>query len=341
MRLSLLAASPWLLALLCCSACAAPTRLVPEGGYRSELGREHPLSGKIWSRARSAWVSEAVLQAEVAAADHVLLGESHDNADHHLLQARLVTWFLAAHPGAPVGFEMLDVVHAPALAHPPLERAEDVRARVNWDQSGWPAFELYAPIFEAVLAGGGRVLAAHPNRDEVRASMQGIEPERAEALALTEPLPDAARRALAEEIRIGHCGHANDAMVEAMTRAQSFKDAFMAHALLAEGDASALIAGRGHVRRDRGVPLFLQRRSQARTLSVGFVEVQAERTRPEEYDVDAFDFVVFTPRVSDADACEQFREQLERMRKKHGASTSAARAGELSRSPWSSAPRRT
>src|SRR5512134_514132 len=59
-------------------------------GWVSPRFRSHPLAGKIWSPPTGAFVDRATLDAAVAGAHHLLLGETHDNADHHLIQARLV-----------------------------------------------------------------------------------------------------------------------------------------------------------------------------------------------------------------------------------------------------------
>jgi uncharacterized iron-regulated protein len=109
-----------------------------------------------------------------------------------------------------------------------------------------------------------------------------------------------------------------------MQSAQSYTDAFMARALLQAGPPALLITGRGHVRKDRGVPLFLQRGGASAVLSVAFVEVIDDKTRPNDYDVSAFDFVVFTPRETDEDPCEQFKRQLESMHQHAAAPSSPA-----------------
>src|SRR5262245_22803051 len=87
--------------------CAASTGFRPAGGFTEALGREHPLSGRVYHVARAAWVDGDELVRAVEAADFALLGETHDNRDHHLLQARLVERFARAHPSASVAFEML------------------------------------------------------------------------------------------------------------------------------------------------------------------------------------------------------------------------------------------
>jgi uncharacterized iron-regulated protein len=100
----------------------------------------------------------------------------------------------------------------------------------------------------------------------------------------------------------------------------------MARALIQSGSPALLVAGRGHARNDRGVPLFWQRAGQHATLSVAFVDVSDAALEPSQYDLAAFDFVVFTPRVSDEDACERFRRELEKMRHSAPAPSAAVTA---------------
>ena len=306
---------PVLLALLS-AGCASSPRLVPQGGFEHALGREQALSGRVWSRARSHLVCPEELLTAVRASSYLLLGETHDNADHHRLQAQLLDVWLGAHPrGARVAFEMIDEAQSHALDEPYPVNADALAAKLDWSQSGWPDFSLYRPIFEVALDHGARIVAAHPNREHLRASMHGASPEETESLKLEPPLPEAERAALAQEIRDSHCGQAPEAMVAPMIAAQTFKDAWMARALADATPPAALIAGSGHVRDDRGVPAYLARRGGKSVLTVDLIGVQAALEKPEEYELAPYDFVIFTPRVDDASACDRFREQLAKMRK--------------------------
>jgi len=306
----------WLTAAVCGAlaaiSCAAPARLIPAAGYELRLGRQHPLVGRVYAVQARDFVAPSQLSAAVSGARIAILGETHDNPDHHQLQAELLDGFLQQHPRARVAFEMLDEEDAGALATADLPTPEAVAARVAWDRSGWPEFRLYRPVFAVALARHAPLLAAHPSAEHVRDSMRGVEDGEARALKLDEPLPAAQLARQRDEIREAHCGHGNDAMLAAMQRAQVYKDAFMARALVGAGEPVLLIAGRGHARRDRAVPYFL-RRHGAESVSVAFIDVSEERVSATDYDVSPFDFVVFTPRVSDEDPCETFRKQLEQM----------------------------
>ena len=72
-------------ALLALGACSTAPQSWQESG-----GAAHPLVGKIYRIAHARQVSESDLIEAASAADFVLIGERHDNRDHHRLQARIV-----------------------------------------------------------------------------------------------------------------------------------------------------------------------------------------------------------------------------------------------------------
>lgn len=302
---------------LLCSACAGPARLFPRPDYTLRLGREHPLVGRVWSRAANDFVPPATLERALEQTRYLLLGETHDNVDHHRLQAQLLEHFLAHQEEAAVAFEMLDEGQAVGLSAPAPRTAEELRTRVQWDQQGWPEFEQYRPIFEVAIRHGAAILPAQPKRERLVAAMHHQDATSEDpSLRLAPRLPESVRADMIEEIREAHCGHAPEAMVAPMVRAQSFRDAWMARTMVLASAPTALIAGRGHVREDRGVPTYLTRHGVRDSLTVAFVDVDDARTTPKDYGALPFDFVVFTPRVTDESACEQFKKQLERMKKK-------------------------
>jgi uncharacterized iron-regulated protein len=299
------------IALATC-ACAPQLTLAPKGGFAQPLGKEHALVGRVYATAGQRLVPVSELEGAIERARFVVLGESHDNRDHHALEAELGDRFLKVHEPAAAGFEMLDEDDRAALQSPP--RDPDALARaVRWGESGWPEFEQYRPVFEVVLAHGAELIAAHPSREHVRASMSGVPEAEARALRLDPPLSTAARKQLEQEIRVAHCGYAPDTMLEAMVRAQTYKDAFMARSIFAAGKPVVLVTGRGHARTDRAVPYYLRRLGASSVLSVAFIEVDDANQTPEAYEVAPYDFVIFTPRATDEDPCEQFKRQLKKL----------------------------
>ena len=57
--------------------------------WTSALDRDHPLVGRVYAVREGRYLSPAALLDALVGARDVLLGEAHDNPDHHRLQAAL------------------------------------------------------------------------------------------------------------------------------------------------------------------------------------------------------------------------------------------------------------
>jgi uncharacterized iron-regulated protein len=299
---------------------AGTARAAPPAG--ADLGQDHPLTGRIWDVAAARFLTTDVLTARLVAARFILLGERHDHPEHHLLQASIVRAVAAAGRRPTVAFEMLDADQAPALAAYLQRSPRDAAGlgdAVGWSRSGWPPWPLYQPIAEAALAAGLALEAANLPAGTVRAVARGnldaLEPALVRAHGLDRPPAPPVEREMEAEMRESHCGKLPEAMLAGMVAAQRARDATMADRLLAAvGDGAVLIAGAGHVRTDRGVPIYLTARVPGATVaSVAFVEVLTGRTAPTEYAERfgaarlPFDYVWFTSRADDVDHCARFR----------------------------------
>jgi uncharacterized iron-regulated protein len=140
--------------------------------------RDHPLVGTIWDVARRRHVDERALTRALAGARYVLLGEKHDNPDHHALQARMIGVLAASGRKPAVAFEMLTPTQARTLARHLAARPGDVAGvpeAVSWKASGWPAWEMYEPIVRAALDAGLTIVAANLDDADLRsASRRGV-----------------------------------------------------------------------------------------------------------------------------------------------------------------------
>jgi uncharacterized iron-regulated protein len=320
------------LALGCAGLSSAPDEQAePWLAWQAPLGREDALVGRIYDTKERRFVPPAEVVARARGAAFVLLGEKHDNPDHHRLQAWLVASLAQGKRRAAVVFEMIPrdrvaVLDAAIAAHP--DDPDAIATALDWAHGGWPDFALYRPIFAAALAARMPVVPGDLSRSQLAALRKGgldalPGPERAR-LALEPPPSAEARRAFADEVREAHCGVAPDPMVDAMIAVQRARDATLADALLASGDVDGgvLIAGAGHVRRDRGAPLYLARRAPEQSvLALAFSEVPRGAVATDDPLQRAaelgqtFDLVWFTPRVDDEDPCERFRHELEKLRR--------------------------
>src|SRR6266850_1461207 len=294
--------------------------------WESPAERAHPLVGRIWDVKAGAFIGEDVLVARLVASRFVLLGERHDNADHHALQAKLVRAMVEAGRRPALGFEMLATDDAPAivryLARSPKDAA-GLGDAVNWSRSGWPEWRLYQPIAQAALDANVPIVATNLSKaatDAVRRNgLPGLGPALTTQLRLAEPTPET-RLAMTQELRESHCGQMPDNAIDRMADIQWARDARIAASLARAGqrDGAVLIAGAGHVRRDRGVPVHLARQvPDASIASVAFVEVDAAAVKPGDYakrfgsDTLPFDYVWFTPKVDDGDPCEKLKKATE------------------------------
>lgn len=304
----------------------------PGEPWQTTVERDHPLVGQIWDVTAAEFLDAQTLVTRLAQGQFVVLGEKHDNPDHHRLQAWLLDALITAGRRPAVGFEMFDTDDAPAiaghLAAAPTDAVGLAKA-VNWNQSGWPDWDMYRPIAEIALTGQLPIVATNLPASLTQTLMhQGaaaLDADVVQRLDLSRPLAPEMHAQMANEIRDSHCGHAPEAMIEAMIAVQHARDAQMADSLVSANpkDGAVLIAGSLHGRKDHGVPAHLTRLiPDASVVSLAFVEVQTGRLEPAAYASRQeqgqlpFDYVWFTPRVDNIDSCEKFHHQLKHLKDK-------------------------
>lgn len=236
---------------------------------------------------------------DLPAADIYVLGEVHDNPHHHLTQAALIS---RLNPAAVV-FEMLTSEQAALVRSTEVADPE----ALDWTDSGWPDFGLYAPVFEA--AEDRAIYGAQITRDQARAAMRdglvasfnGV----ATRFGLTKPVPPDqldARLALQDA---AHCGAMPPEMLPMMVEIQRLRDAELARSALEAldtvGGPVVVITGNGHARSDWGVPAMIR---LARPATVVTALGQTEDDQPPQ---GPFDLVVSAPAVDRPDPCAIFQ----------------------------------
>ncbi|WP_428546684.1 ChaN family lipoprotein [Profundibacter sp.] len=225
-------------------------------------------------------------------ADVYVLGEVHDNPLHHLGQARAIR---AVKPKAVV-FEMLSPEQAARITPDLLQD----QAALEWEQSGWPDFAIYWPVFAAL--GQARVYgAARPRSEARRAFKEGAAAVFGAGYGLDQPLPKAQLEQRKQEQFADHCEAMPLELMGGMVEAQRFRDAAFADTVMQAyrdtGGPVVLITGNGHARKDWGVPSMLE---GVKVLVVGFVEEPAEAEEP-------FDYWVVTKPAEREDPCLAFK----------------------------------
>ncbi|NIY71197.1 ChaN family lipoprotein [Marivivens donghaensis] len=242
------------------------------------------------------WLASLIFlcAAPVAAQNVFVLGETHDNPLHHAEQANLIAEIA---PTALI-FEMLSPEQAKVLNA--SERDAALGDLIGWQESGWPDFAMYLPVFTASDA---PVYGASVPRDDLMAAIgtdaASVFGDDAEQFGLLEPAPKDMRQEQAD----AHCGALPDEMLDGMVEAQRLRDASFARttlqALDETGGPVVLISGSGHARIDRGVPAYIANaRPDVEVYSIGIVELET---------VLPFDEIITTEAAEREDPCNAFR----------------------------------
>lgn len=254
----------------------------------------------------------AALIERAAAADIVVLGETHDDARAHALQLAVYEDLAsrARHGAAPpaLALEMLERHHQPlvgqwlggSLATDQFVEAAGV---ANWAGPGtWAAW--YQPLLDAARSAGAPVFAANAPRRIVRMAWTegpqalealGEEDRRLFAMPI-EGIHDDYRARFLEAMG-SHMGE-DPETVEAMFLSQLVWDATMAETTARAADASrpaVLLVGRFHSDFEGGLVGELRaRRPDLALLVVSFVPEASDALRGEDYG--RADVVVYTGR---------------------------------------------
>lgn len=274
--------------------------------WQSSLHHSHPLVGHIWDNSKSAFITQDELLAGLIDAELLLLGEKHDNPDHHRLRLTILERLMADGQPVLLAMEMLTESQQGAIDSlaemNPLPPSEDWQALLSWDD-GW-TWAFYEPALRAGLTANATIVAGNIGGETM---MQVYRAEPAEQNQVT--LNAAQLQRLTEEIDVGHCGMLPAAQIPPMVRVQQARDEQMAQALMTPGNFGQriLLAGNFHIRHDLSVPNYLAADSEP-AISVAFLEVDPAATQVSDFLTDAagdlvYDFIWFTPAVRGDDYC--------------------------------------
>lgn len=111
--------------------------------------------------------------ADLAKANVVAVGEAHDNAEHHEIQAEVLTALAARTPNLAVAFEMVDFTDQ-AVLDSFMSGAMPEKDFSAWWKAHWGYdFALYKPIFDAAKAAHVPAYGLNAPRDLVKAVSKG------------------------------------------------------------------------------------------------------------------------------------------------------------------------
>lgn len=297
--------------------------------YPLVLG-DHVLAGKIWDVKAGKFVEKQKLVEKSRQRKFILLGETHDNRLHHQYQAWLIDNLYKSGFSALVAFEMIDSAQGKLIENKQYKTSTDLISDLNRVKTTWQYETRYKPVFNSLLAAGYAVYPASLDRAAIMTiARKGHESIPAEIQSYLDKnkLTEAQKQSLREEIKASHCGMDNPQMTRTMMLIQRVKDAEMANSLMrdANEEKRVLVAGSGHTRLDRGVPIYItSSRKSDDILSIAWVEVAKELTTVEQYaerwgDKELpFDYVWFTARVDRPDPCIEFRHHMQLKKQNNG-----------------------
>ena len=283
--------------------------------WQSRLYVDHVLVGKIWDSANQKFVSIEDFTSAIEESRYLILGEKHDNPDHHELQLTILNHLLDLNLVSLVAFEMMDSdsqERLDTLHSAKNQDSEALKEYLQWDEEGWE-WLFYGPLIYSAYSSGVTIKASNLSNSRMMEiyGLSELPPE-------LDIFDDITRRRLASDIDESHCGLLPESQFPSMIRVQQGRDYSMASSLSSRKDElmKILIAGNYHARKDLGVPKYLMandlRLAADSIVSVSFMEVNLNETEPNAYlemlgDMASHDFLWFTPVVSEEDYCASLR----------------------------------
>jgi uncharacterized iron-regulated protein len=244
-----------------------------------------------------------VFAQRAGGADIVILGEVHDNPEHHAVQSAVM---VQIGPSAVV-FEMVTPEEARLVTPEFAADAETLGQVLGWADSGWPDFAMYYPLF--AIASEAAVYGAEVPRDVARqAFAEGastVFAGDAARFGLTDPLEPEEQAAREAEQQEAHCNALPEDILPGFVEAQRLRDAALAEAALnaleAHGAPVVVITGNGHARTDWGVPVLLAKAApDVSVFALGQFEAEPAGAVP-------FDAFAVADPVDRPDPCDAFR----------------------------------
>jgi uncharacterized iron-regulated protein len=259
-----------------------------------------PVVGEIRDLRSGQSLAPQELVARLAKASRLIVGEQHDNRDHHELQLWLLQTLGERRPQGSLLLEMLtpdqqprvdEVRHASA---PPT----DLSGALAWED-GWD-WDLYGPIVRFALTQPYPLLSANLAVAEVRAIYTNPP-----TLSGSRSNASSVKDELLQQVSDSHCGLLPTSQMPAMLAVQQQRDRRMAERLLVAPEPSMLFSGAFHARKDVGVPIHLLDLGAPEAPTVLMLAQQGSEVTPA-----MADYVWYTPAMPAPDYCEQMRKQF-------------------------------
>ena len=131
--------------------------------WQSRLYVDHVLVGKIWDSANQEFVSIEEFTSAIEESRYLILGEKHDNPDHHELQLAILNHLLDLNLVSLVAFEMMDSdsqERLDTLHSAKNQDSEALKEYLQWDEEGWE-WLFYGPLIYSAYSSGVSIKASN------------------------------------------------------------------------------------------------------------------------------------------------------------------------------------
>lgn len=256
------------------------------------------------------------LAGEMSTRRNALLGEVHDNGVQHALRAAALRRLVEAGARPAIAFEQFDRERQPDIDRLRREQPGDVDALIALGAPNWQ-WKHYRPFLQLAIDNGLPIVAANLSRaDAVKVTMQGwgaVFDTAAQADLGLDRLPPDFVATHEDAVARGHCDLLPRDSLPAMARAQIARDIVLARSLrpyLARG--VVLLTGNGHVRKDIGVPFWLNADERRDVVAIAILEFDptiSETTG--EALTQHYDAIVKTAAADRPDPCEALRKRMQ------------------------------
>lgn len=259
-----------------------------------------PIVGEIRDLRTGQTLTAQELVMRLAKPSRLIVGEQHDNRDHHALQRWLLQALGEQRSQGSLLLEMItpdqqqrvdDVRHASTL---PADLPDALAWEPGWD------WNLYGPVVRFALTQPYPLLAANLNTVEVRA-FYAQPPILSGARSNTASV----KAELLTQISESHCGLLPASQMPAMLAVQQQRDRRMVERLLAAPTPALLFAGAYHARKDVGVPIHALDLGASEAPTVLMLVQQGS-----EVTAAMADYVWYTPATPAPDYCAEMRKTL-------------------------------
>ena len=267
--------------------------------FQSFRSPDAVLSGQLWDVRTESFVDSSTFLNKFETGSWLLLGETHENIDHHNIQALFINQLAQQDRMGTLALEMANIDQQLLLDTAQSDPTSATPEQLEW-QRGWP-WEWYEAPVRTGLEQASRVVGADLTRDSKMAAY-GDE-------SLEVPAEPDYREYMLDLLYESHCGQMPKSQLGNMLRVQYARDISMLDAMLANTDPAGvnlLLAGTVHTRYDIGIPYWSEELNSKTVLMVAATEDSDPKSYyPESYSEEPVaDYILFTPPTEYERGCE-------------------------------------